>query len=132
METLQGKGLSKKRFDESAYQELMKHQWPGNVRELRNFIERLAIMCPEETITEHQIKRFLNTTDTTASFSGNQKMQIPFMAVDFKEAKKAFEKEYLAIKLEENQGNISKTAETIGLERSHLHKKLKSLEILDQ
>lgn len=132
METLQGKGLSKKKFADSAFLEMMKHQWPGNVRELRNFIERLAIMCPEDTITDQHINRFLNSTESAESLSGNQNMRMPYVAASFKEAKKAFEKEYLAIKLEENKGNISKTAETIGLERSHLHKKLKSLEILDQ
>jgi two-component system nitrogen regulation response regulator NtrX len=50
---------------------------------------------------------------------------------DFKEARRLFERDYLAAKLAENQGNISKTAELIGLERSHLHKKLKTLEIIE-
>ncbi len=131
METLNGKGLNKKTFDESAYKEMMKHHWPGNVRELRNFIERLAIMCPDDTIFDHHIQRFLNTPGQTAAIPMGDHLHAPYKATDFKEAKKAFEREYLAIKLEENEGNISKTAETIGLERSHLHKKLKSLEILE-
>jgi two-component system, NtrC family, nitrogen regulation response regulator NtrX len=132
METLNGKGLNKKIFDESAYKEMMKHHWPGNVRELRNFIERLAIMCPDNTIFDHHIQRFLNTQEQpTVSTVMDDHLHTPYKAADFKEAKKAFEREYLAIKLEENEGNISKTAETIGLERSHLHKKLKSLEILE-
>lgn len=131
MATLNGKGLKKKTFDESAYREMMKHHWPGNVRELRNFIERLAIMCPDEKIFDHHIKRFFNTPDQAATMPMGDHLQAPYEASDFKEAKKAFEREYLTIKLEENEGNISKTAETIGLERSHLHKKLKSLNILE-
>ena len=110
---------------------MMKHHWPGNVRELRNFIERLAIMCPDEKIFDHHIKRFFNTPDQAATMPMGDHLQAPYEASDFKEAKKAFEREYLTIKLEENEGNISKTAETIGLERSHLHKKLKSLNILE-
>lgn len=131
MDTLNGKGLNKKVFNESAYREMMKHPWPGNVRELRNFIERLAIMCPDDTIYDHHIQRFLSTSGQITAVPMGDHLHIPYQAADFKEAKKAFEREYLAIKLEENEGNISKTAETIGLERSHLHKKLKSLEILD-
>ena len=131
MDTLNGKGLNKKVFDESAYREMMKHHWPGNVRELRNFIERLAIMCPDDTIVDHHIQRFLNSPGQAAVVPMGDHLHTPYQAADFKEAKKTFERQYLAIKLEENEGNISKTAETIGLERSHLHKKLKSLEILE-
>lgn len=131
MDTLNAKGLNKKTFAESAYREMMKHDWPGNVRELRNFIERVAIMCPDQTVDENHIRRFLNAPSSTGETTVRNEMQIPYQAGEFKEAKKAFEREYLAIKLEENEGNISKTAETIGLERSHLHKKLKSLSIID-
>lgn len=131
METLNGKGLARKTFDESAYRELMKHDWPGNVRELRNFIERLAIMCPEQTISDTHIRRFLKTLDNQPAGQLPDNMRTPYLAVDFKEAKKAFEQQFLAVKLEENGGNISKTAELIGLERSHLHKKLKGLNIIE-
>lgn len=131
MDTLNAKGLNKKKFAESAYQEMMKHSWPGNVRELRNFIERVAIMCPDQTVDENHIRRFLNAPSKSEEITVRNEMQIPYQAGEFKEAKKAFEREYLAIKLEENENNISKTAENIGLERSHLHKKLKSLSIID-
>ena len=130
MDALNAKGLIKKSFDESAYREMMKHTWPGNVRELRNFIERLAIMCPEETISDNHIRLFLNNPGGEIISPISDDMQAPYQTQDFKEAKKAFEREYLNKKLEENEGNISKTAETIGLERSHLHKKLKSLDII--
>ncbi len=130
MEILTNKGLEKKSFSDSAYQEMMKHSWPGNVRELRNFVERLAIMSPDAEISDQQVRLFLGTPGTITGTQVDDRLYIPYLASDFKEAKKSFEKEYLNQKLEENKGNISKTAEHVGLERSHLHKKLKSLNIL--
>ena len=131
MDTLNIKGHSRKLFDDSAYSEMMSHNWPGNVRELRNFIERIAIMCPDEVITSKQIRFFLgNAAPVVPAENHSSDLNLPYRYTDFKEAKKSFEKEYLRIKLEENEGNISKTAELVGLERSHLHKKLKNLEIL--
>jgi len=130
MDSLSEKGLVKKSFDDNAYSEMMRHDWPGNVRELQNFIERLAIMCPDQIISGHHIRLFLNTPLTGGGETLKDDMRIPYRAGDFKEAKRSFEREYLRIKLEENDGNISKTAEDIGLERSHLHKKLKSLKLI--
>lgn len=128
--SLVDKGLKKKSFSEDAFKVMMKHSWPGNVRELRNFIERLVIMCPEEEINDHQVGLFLGHTVPRGASSGNSQHMEPYLTNDFKEAKKQFEKEYLRQKLEDNDNNISKTAEQVGLERSHLHKKLKSLEIV--
>ena len=129
MLSLTNRGLGNKKFSKSALQAMAKHSWPGNVRELRNFVERIAIMCPSETITDKDISLFLHPTDhlpATAQLAG---AILPYKASNFKEAKKVFEKEYLQQKLNENNGNISQTAEQVGMERSHLHKKLKSLEI---
>lgn len=130
MTTLQGKGLKGKQFSADSYQTLMEHQWPGNVRELKNFIERLAIMCPEDLITPNHIRLFLNPQEIATTSSVMTGMS-PFLATDYKTAKKTFEKEYLKQKLTENDNNISKTAEQVGLERSHLHKKLKAYEIIN-
>ncbi len=129
MQALIEKGLKKKEFSKDAYKTLMEHQWPGNVRELRNFIERLAIMCKEEVITAGQIRTFLSP-EQGAGQNGSGKFVNPFLTADYKTAKKLFEKEYLQQKLHENDSNISKTAEQVGLERSHLHKKLKMFEII--
>jgi two-component system, NtrC family, nitrogen regulation response regulator NtrX len=129
MDAMKAKGLKKKVFSDSAFQELTGHSWPGNVRELRNFVERLVIMCPEEVITDQQVRMFL-TQSTSAKTPATSSVLSPYQANDYKEAKKRFEIEYLQQKLNENEGNISKTAEHIGLERSHLHKKLKSLNIV--
>jgi two-component system, NtrC family, nitrogen regulation response regulator NtrX len=130
MDGMKTKGLKKKSFSESAFQELLAHAWPGNVRELRNFVERLVIMCPEEVISDQQVRMFLTPSKSNKTPVLNNGVLIPYMANDFKDAKRQFEREYLHQKLIENEGNISKTAEHIGLERSHLHKKLKSLNIV--
>ncbi len=129
MESLVTKGLKKKVFSRDALEELMSHSWPGNVRELRNFVERLAIMCPEQEITARQIRAFL-PQNTTLQAEPEKGTLAPYQADDFKEARKRFEKEFLQFKLTEQDGNISRTAEKVGLERSHLHKKLKSLGII--
>lgn len=129
MKLLVSRGVQHKEFTPDSYQALMEHQWPGNVRELRNFIERLAIMCQEPTITAVQIRMFLHPRQT-ASPIGNDSIMNPFLAENYKTAKRMFEKEYLHQKLLQNENNISKTAEQVGLERSHLHKKLKSFAII--
>lgn len=130
MDQMKVKGLKKKLFAESAYQELMNHSWPGNVRELRNFVERLVIMCQDETISDRHVRTFLTQEPSAKVPVVLNGVLNPYQTNDYKEAKKRFEREYLQQKLNENEGNISKTAERIGLERSHLHKKLKSLNIV--
>lgn len=129
MESMAGKGLNVKDFSQDAYSAMMEHSWPGNVRELRNFIERLAIMCPKQTITGEQVRSFLNQSGNMPTANSGPGLS-PMLNVDFKEAKRLFEREYLKQNLLKNDNNISKTAEQVGLERSHLHKKLKSLNII--
>lgn len=129
LQHLGAKGMGQKKFTDGAIQTLMSHSWPGNVRELRNFIERVVIMCPDPIINEQVISSFLTPTSITTPTS-DQAGLLPYLADDFREAKKYFERHYLQLKLNANDGNISQTAEQIGLERSHLHKKLKSLEII--
>ncbi len=130
MKILVNRGLKAKEFSPDAYQALMEHHWPGNVRELRNFIERLAIMCQEPTITAAQIRLFLNPGQNTRAV-GHVATIDPFLSTDYKTAKRLFEKEYLQQKLLQNDNNISKTAVQVGLERSHLHKKLKSFALIN-
>jgi len=121
----QRKGLGKKKFTNEAVNALMCHSWPGNIRELKNFIERVMIMVPGELITEQDIAVFLGPQNgSSPPIVYNQ-----YNRYGYKEAKKQFERDYLIVKLRENKGNISQTAEQIGMERSHLHKKLKSLNI---
>ena len=129
MKLLVIRGLQPKEFSPDAYQALMEHHWPGNVRELRNFIERLAIMCQDSTISAAHVRLFLNPEHTIRAV-GSFATFDPFLSADYKTAKRLFEKEYLQQKLLQNDNNISKTAEQVGLERSHLHKKLKSFAII--
>ncbi len=129
MKLLVSRGLKHKDFAPDAIQAMMEHHWPGNVRELRNFIERLAIMCQEPIISAVQVRMFLEPRQNSGP-TGSGPTLSPFLAADYKTAKRLFEKEYLQQKLLQNENNISKTAEQVGLERSHLHKKLKSFEII--
>ena len=120
------KGLGNKSFTAGALKALGRHNWPGNVRELRNFLERLFIMTPEEEISEDMIKSNLAPSVENVGLSTSGIGWSLFMNMPFKEAKKAFEREFLKARLDENDGNISQTAEQIGIERSHLHKKMKT------
>jgi two-component system nitrogen regulation response regulator NtrX len=103
---------------------LLNYDWPGNVRELRNLIDRIAILCPDSTdMTSNIIKESLKTPDISITSSEN------FLSTTLKEARENFEKEYLTTQLKKFNGNISRTADFIGMERSALHRKLKGLGI---
>jgi two-component system nitrogen regulation response regulator NtrX len=105
--------------------EMLKAQpWPGNVRELKNLMERLFILCPEPEIGAADLAGFLGEVPPAA-----QGLSQALSQADFKQARAEFEKLYLQEQLARNHGNVSQTAEAVGLERSHLHKKLKSLGI---
>ncbi|HSH12381.1 MAG TPA: sigma 54-interacting transcriptional regulator, partial [Desulfurivibrionaceae bacterium] len=129
------KGLGEKQFDDSGLAALLAHDWPGNIRELRNLVERAVIMSPGMKITGADLAMLLpgagrrGVTPSAATAGAETALGASFEVGNFKEARRNFEREYLLARLRENDGNISQTAETIGLERSHLHKKLKALEI---
>ena len=103
---------------------LLNYEWPGNVRELRNLIERIAILSPDTPDKiSNIIKESLKTTENDKVPTEN------LLSVPLKEARENFEKEYLTTQLKKFNGNISKTADFIGMERSALHRKLKGLGI---
>jgi len=103
---------------------LLDYDWPGNVRELRNLIDRIAILCPDNADKiSNIIKESLKTEDITTPSSESS------LSIPLKEAREIFEKEYLTTQLKKFNGNISKTADFIGMERSALHRKLKGLGI---
>ncbi|MDY0188147.1 MAG: sigma-54 dependent transcriptional regulator [Syntrophus sp. (in: bacteria)] len=116
-------GEPKKILGEDALAILMEHSWPGNVRELKNFIERLAIMTPSIGISAHDIPPLPKEGHKVEPFKDPVQDSV---SGSFREAKMDFEKSYLSRKLREFEGNISRTAESIGLERSNLHKKIKA------
>ncbi len=129
VEELTHKGLAKKSFTDEALSVMMHHTWPGNVRELRNFVERIVIMCPDEKISAKTVEHYLLPIPSTPDSTLEKTTLLPYRTKNFKEAKREFEREYLIGKLRDNNGNISQTAEMLGMERSHLHKKLKTLHI---
>jgi two-component system, NtrC family, nitrogen regulation response regulator NtrX len=93
------------------------YDWPGNIREVRNLIERLVIMTPSTTITAKNIIVGENVRSDYFSFN------------TLKDARDSFEKDFITKKLEENNWNISKTAEILDVERSNLHRKIKTYDI---
>ena len=104
---------------------LARHEWPGNIRELRNQVERLMIMVPKTPIDVADVLPFM-----PGSSAGSVTWVSPTEAYDsLREARKAFERDYIAIRLRENGWNISKTAEDLKIERSHLHRKIKLLNV---
>lgn len=113
-------GLPKKAFSEKAMEAMRAYAWPGNIRELKNFIERVYILTPGEYVDVHDLRFAGLAEDGTSVLDEKDTLG------NFREARARFEKEYLLKKIQENGGNISKTAEMIGLERSYLHRKIKA------
>jgi two-component system, NtrC family, nitrogen regulation response regulator NtrX len=118
-------GRRPKHFSESALELLSRYRWPGNVRELRNLVERMVIMVGGEHIEVRHLPPALHRDSARgarahAAHGGFSSLQ---------EARAAYERDYILRKLEENQGNVSRTAEVLGLERSHLYRKMKTLGI---
>jgi len=103
---------------------ILNHDWHGNVRELRNLIERIAILQPNtQEKVSNIIKESLKSGVNSSRFNENS------LSIPLKEAREKFEKEYLSLQLKKFNGNISKTATFVGMERSALHRKLKGLGI---
>ena len=107
---------------------LFTYNWPGNVRELRNLVERITILSVNES--QSSINKLIDDilNPSSSNFYNKDLLEKSFTS-PLKEARKNFEKEYLTTQLKKNHGNISKTADFIGMERSALHRKLKELGI---
>ncbi|MFQ5736406.1 MAG: sigma-54-dependent transcriptional regulator [Thermodesulfobacteriota bacterium] len=106
-------------IDAGAREVLVNYGWPGNVRELKNLIERLVIMTPSNVITVDDLPIYLKAaapSETGGALNSNL----------LKVARREFEREFILRKLKEHGGNIAKTAEAIGIERSHLYRKIRS------
>jgi two-component system nitrogen regulation response regulator NtrX len=120
-------GLPKRGMAEDALAILQSHEWPGNVRELRNNVERLMILCggdPNAAINADMLPQEVGArVPSSPNGAGGEK----FMAMPLREAREIFEREYLIAQISRFGGNVSRTAEFIGMERSALHRKLKTL-----
>jgi two-component system nitrogen regulation response regulator NtrX len=115
-----------KSFDPEAMAALKAHPWPGNVRELRNLIERLCIMVPDTLIRLDDLPEGISGGAKAKGLVGEARGAPP---ATLKAARSDFERAFILAKLEENQWNVSKTAEAIGIERSNLHRKLRAYQI---
>ena len=104
-----------------------KYEWPGNVRELRNLVERISILSLNEKT--NNINQLVQDALSQKNISRNIDSYENVLSYPLKEAREKFEKNYLTSQLKKHKGNISKTAEFIGMERSALHRKLKALGI---
>jgi len=122
-------GLPKRPLAEDAMAVLQSHDWPGNIRQLRNNIERLLILAegdPTSEITAALLPSEVGSlVPSTPNGAGGEKL----LSMALREAREIFEREYLVAQINRFGGNISRTAEFIGMERSALHRKLKSLGI---
>jgi len=113
-------GKPEKRIQSDPMKKLKSYHWPGNVRELKNTVERLAIMVPGEKVT---------VSDLPSSILREAPRTVKGNSLKWQEAREAFERQFILDKLAENKGNISLTAASIGMERTHLHRKLKAYNI---
>jgi len=115
-------GRRPREITDDAIETLMRYSWPGNVRELRNVIERIVIMNPTTVRFDRKHLPPLVHRDGTRRTSGAE-----FSTLH--QARAAYERDYILKKLDENHGNISRAAEVLGLERSHLYRKMRTLGI---
>jgi two-component system nitrogen regulation response regulator NtrX len=110
-------GQKPKKIPVDGLKMLEAYDWPGNIRELRNVIERVVIMTPSDTITPKNL------------VIGESSRSDYFVFKTLREARDSFEKDFILKKLEENNWNISRTAELLDIERSNLHRKIKAYDI---
>jgi len=119
--TIEANQLEPKVFTSEAIELLSQYNWPGNVRELKNVVERLAILTNDTKIDVDHVREGL--------FNFIQEKEEDFPGLDLRSARREFEKNYIIKALKQFDKNISKTAKFLGMERTHLHKKIKSLNI---
>ncbi|MFA5353781.1 MAG: sigma-54 dependent transcriptional regulator [Thermodesulfovibrionales bacterium] len=120
-------GMRKKEITAGAMKALKEYDWPGNIRELKNAVERLMIMIPAQEISEKDIGE-LRIFSSAHSFREYDW----FSCKTLREARDSFEKDFLTRKLQENSWNISRTADSLEIERSNLHKKIKAYGITEK
>lgn len=120
-------GRQRLEFSSDALAALQAYDWPGNVRQLKNIVERVLIMGPEEPGAEIKAEDLPQEIRTGAGAMMSSPGSSSIMTTPLREAREAFEREYLKVQINRFSGNISRTAAFIGMERSALHRKLKSL-----
>ena len=129
MEQNAAAGLEKRRFSDGTMAALQTYSWPGNVRQLRNLIEWMMIMAPVNQDTPIQLEDLPPEISQIVPSSLKAEWGEDMISLPLREAREVFEREYLQAQVTRFGGNISKTAQFVGMERSALHRKLKSLNI---
>lgn len=119
-EAVRDNALAERRISPEALSVLSRHNWPGNIRELKNMMERLSIMSEADTIDALMVQEQLGRTAEVRTQS------------DLKQAREEFEKKHILEVLKQNDYNISRSAKALGLERAHLHRKMKQLGLARQ
>lgn len=118
--------LPYRRFSMAAQNYLRNYEWPGNIRELKNVVQRMMILSASEEISQ-------NDVENAVANKADSEMQLGATVVSFdqpiRQAREAFEKAYLEYQLEKHEGNVSQMAEEVGMERTHLYRKLRSVGI---
>jgi len=123
----QQEGLPMRVFQRAALERLQQYHWPGNVRELRNLVQRLMILGSGDEITREELERTLSGQPQRGEEAAEGAVAIPDLPL--REAREQFEREYLLQQLERSGGNMTRLAERVGLERTHLYRKFKALGI---
>ena len=118
-------GLTPRTFSQEAMAVLQSMDWPGNIRQLRNVVERILILSPSDSSRPVSVDEL--PRDTGAATQSAKAGSADLVGLSLRDAREQFEREYLALQITRFNGNISRTAEFIGMERSALHRKLKAL-----
>jgi DNA-binding NtrC family response regulator len=119
--------LTYRRFSVGAQNYLRNYNWPGNVLELRNLVQRLLILGSADDIEQSEVEAALGALRREPDLAG----RMPGVSFDqpLRQARESFEKAYLEYQLEKHEGNVSRMAQEVGMERTHLYRKLRSVGI---
>jgi two-component system nitrogen regulation response regulator NtrX len=112
-------------FSVPAQNRLRNHSWPGNVRELRNLVQRMLVLGGEGEVTVAEVEEALRQSPTESA--SGPATHPPLFDLPLREAREQFEREYLVFKLQEAGGSVGKLSDAVGMERTHLYRKLRSL-----
>ena len=117
--------LPYRHFSVAAQNRLRNHVWPGNVRELRNLMQRLLVLGGEGEVTVNEIEEALRQSPSTSAPASSGHPE--YFDLPLREAREQFEREYLVYKLKESEGSVGRLADAVGMERTHLYRKLRAL-----